>query len=61
MTATKAVEARAPAIPTTMQAVAIDRFGPPSELKLRTMPVPKVGPSEVLIALHAAGVGIWDA
>ena len=25
------------------------------------MPVPKLGPSEVLIALHAAGVGIWDA
>jgi len=44
-----------------MQAVAIDRFGPPSVLKPRTMPVPKVGPSEVLIALHAAGVGIWDA
>ena len=44
-----------------MQAVAIDRFGPPSVLKLRTVPVPKLGPSEVLIALHAAGVGIWDA
>jgi NADPH:quinone reductase-like Zn-dependent oxidoreductase len=44
-----------------MQAVAIDRFGPPSVLKSRTMPVPKVGPSEVLIALHAAEVGIWDA
>jgi NADPH:quinone reductase len=44
-----------------MQAVAIDRFGPPSVLESRTMPVPKVGPSEVLIALHAAGVGIWDA
>ena len=44
-----------------MQAVAIDRFGPPSVLESRTIPVPKVGPSEVLIALHAAGVGIWDA
>jgi NADPH:quinone reductase-like Zn-dependent oxidoreductase len=44
-----------------MQAAAIDRFGPPSALKPRTMPVPKVGPSEVLIALHAAEVGIWDA
>jgi NADPH:quinone reductase-like Zn-dependent oxidoreductase len=44
-----------------MQAVAIDRFGPPSVMESRTMPVPKVGPSEVLIALHAAGVGIWDA
>lgn len=61
MTATKTAPSRAPATPTTMQAVAIDRFGPPSALKSRTMPVPKVGPTEVLIALHAAGVGIWDA
>jgi NADPH2:quinone reductase len=61
MTSTKTAPSRAPALPTTMQAVAIDRFGPPSVLKPRTMPVPKVGPSEVLIALHAAGVGIWDA
>jgi len=44
-----------------MQAVAIDRFGPSSVLEPRTIPVPKVGPGEVLIALHAAGVGIWDA
>jgi NADPH:quinone reductase len=61
MTATRTAPARAPARPATMQAVAIDRFGPPSVLKSRTMPVPKVGPSEVLIALHAAEVGIWDA
>ncbi len=44
-----------------MEAAAIDRFGPPSVLTLHTFPVPKVGPSEVLIALHAAGVGVWDA
>jgi NADPH:quinone reductase len=61
MTATSTAPSRAPATPTTMQAVAIDRFGPPAVLKSRTMPVPKVGPSEVLIALHAAEVGIWDA
>ena len=61
MTATKTAPTRTPATPTTMQAMAIDRFGPPSVLESRTMPVPKVGPSEVLIALHAAGVGIWDA
>ena len=61
MTATKTAPSRAPTLPTTMQAVAIDRFGPPSVLKLRTVPAPKLGPSEVLIALHAAGVGIWDA
>jgi NADPH2:quinone reductase len=61
MTATKTAPTRTPATPTTMQAMAIERFGPPSVLESRTMPVPKVGPSEVLIALHAAGVGIWDA
>jgi NADPH:quinone reductase-like Zn-dependent oxidoreductase len=44
-----------------MKAAAIDRFGPPSVLKLRTLPVPEPGPGEVLIALHAAGVGVWDA
>jgi len=44
-----------------MKAAAIDRFGPPSVLKLHTLPVPEPGPSEVLIALYAAGVGVWDA
>ncbi|WDT79190.1 MAG: hypothetical protein MPW14_18870 [Candidatus Manganitrophus sp.] len=52
---------RTPHIPETMQAAAIDRFGPPSVLTLHTLPVPEPGPHEVLIALHAAGVGIWDA
>jgi NADPH:quinone reductase-like Zn-dependent oxidoreductase len=44
-----------------MEAMAIDKFGPPSVLKRHTVPVPRPGPSEVLIALHSAGVGIWDA
>jgi NADPH:quinone reductase-like Zn-dependent oxidoreductase len=48
-------------IPETMQAAAIDRFGPPSVLKVREFPVPRVGPSEVLIRLASAGVGVWDA
>ena len=48
-------------IPATMRAAAIDRFGPPSLLTLHTLPVPKLGPREVLIEIHAAGVGIWDA
>jgi NADPH:quinone reductase-like Zn-dependent oxidoreductase len=57
---------RAPAastktLPATMRAAAIDEFGPPSALTLHTVPVPKPGPHEVLIAVHAAGVGIWDA
>ena len=44
-----------------MKAVAIDRFGPPSVLKLRRLPVPEPGSREVLIALNGAGVGVWDA
>jgi NADPH:quinone reductase len=51
---------RAP-IPATMKAAAIDQFGTPSVLKLHTLPVPEAGPREVLIALHSAGVGVWDA
>jgi NADPH2:quinone reductase len=48
-------------LPATMKAAAIDRFGPPSRLKLHELPVPRPAPNEVLIALHTAGVGIWDA
>ena len=48
-------------IPEQMRAAAIDRFGPPSVLRLHALPVPKPGPREVLIALETAGVGSWDA
>jgi NADPH2:quinone reductase len=47
--------------PSTMSAVALDKFGPPSVLDLHILPVPQPGPGEVLIELHAAGVGSWDA
>ena len=40
----------------TMKAVAIDRFGGPETMKLRTLPVPEVGPEEVLIRVETAGV-----
>ncbi|MDA8090084.1 MAG: NADP-dependent oxidoreductase [Nitrospiraceae bacterium] len=50
-----------PDIYTSMKAAAIDRFGPPEVLTLHTLPVQKPGPNEVLIALHSAGVGVWDA
>ena len=45
----------------TMKAAAIDKTGPPEVLTIHTLPVPKVGPKDVLISLLAAGVGIWDA
>ena len=52
--------ARSP-LPETMHAAAIDAAGGPQMLTLHTVPVPKVDADEVLIALHAAGVGPWDA
>jgi NADPH2:quinone reductase len=47
-------------IPDTMQAAAIDRFGGIDELKLQTLPVPEVGPDEVLLRVESTGVGAWD-
>lgn len=44
----------------TMKAAVMKRFGPPSVLKLQTVPVPEPGPNEVLIALYTSGVGVWD-
>lgn len=45
----------------TMRAAAIDRFGGPAVLKLRVLPAPVPDSGEVLIAVHTAGVGGWDA
>ena len=44
----------------TMKAVAIDRFGGPETLRLETLPVPEVGPDEVLIQVDSADVAVWD-
>jgi NADPH:quinone reductase len=44
-----------------MRAAAVVRFGGPKALKLQLLPVPEIDPSEVLIAVHTAGVGSWDA
>jgi NADPH:quinone reductase-like Zn-dependent oxidoreductase len=44
-----------------MRAAAIDRFGGPDVIKLQMLPVPSLAPDEVLIAVHTAGVGSWDA
>lgn len=44
-----------------MKAAAIDRTGPPSVLKLHTLPMPEPAPHEVVIALNASGIGVWDA
>jgi NADPH2:quinone reductase len=52
---------RAPELPSTMKAAAVDNFGPPEALTLHELPVPRPDPDEILIALTAAGVGVWDA
>ena len=44
-----------------MRASAIDRFGGPEVLTMHILPVPEAGPNEVLIAVHTAEVGGWDA
>jgi NADPH:quinone reductase len=46
--------------PDTMKAAAIDRFGGIETIRLQTLPVPDVGPEEVLIRVESAGVGAWD-
>jgi NADPH:quinone reductase-like Zn-dependent oxidoreductase len=45
---------------TEMKAAAIDRFGGPDELKIHTLPMPQIGPDELLVRVHTAGVGTWD-
>ena len=40
-----------------MRAAAIDGFGGPEVLKLRTLPVPAPAAGEVLIRIDTAGVG----
>lgn len=49
------------AIPSTMRAVVLDRFGGPDALRLGTIAVPTLGPDDVLIRVASAGVGEWDA
>jgi hypothetical protein len=44
-----------------MRAAIMDRFGGPEVLTLQVVPVPALDASEVLIAVHTAGVGSWDA
>ena len=43
-------------LPTSMTAVAQDRYGGPEQLAVRELPVPAPGPGEVLVRVHAAAV-----
>ena len=44
----------------TMQVVAIDQFGGPETMASHAVPLPEVGPDDVLIHIESAGVGVWD-
>jgi NADPH2:quinone reductase len=44
-----------------MEAAAINHFGAPDVIVVRTLPVPSIDSDEVLIAVDTAGVGPWDA
>jgi NADPH:quinone reductase-like Zn-dependent oxidoreductase len=48
-------------VPATMLAAAIDQGGGPEVLSIHNLPVPRPGAGQVLIAVHAAGVAVWDA
>src|SRR5690349_8042646 len=48
-------------IPATMRAAVIDRYGPARVLELRELDTPEPGPYQVLIEIHTAGIGSWDA
>lgn len=48
------------AVPTSMQAVAIDQFGGEEVLRVRTIAVPEIAADEVLVRVEWAGVGEWD-
>ncbi|HVB46907.1 MAG TPA: quinone oxidoreductase [Burkholderiales bacterium] len=43
-----------------MRAIVVERFGGPSELKLRDLPVPSPAKGEVLVQLEVAGVNYID-
>jgi NADPH:quinone reductase-like Zn-dependent oxidoreductase len=49
------------ALPKSMRAAAIDHPGGPAVLTIHTLPLPQLGAKDVLIAVHTAGVSVWDA
>ena len=44
-----------------MKAAAIDRYGPARVLKLHELDTPEPEANQILIQVHTAGVGSWDA
>ena len=52
--------AHTPAVPDTMRAAAFDEGGGPEVLSIHRLPVPTPRAGEVLIAVHGAGVAVWE-
>jgi NADPH:quinone reductase-like Zn-dependent oxidoreductase len=46
--------------PSSMKAWRVHKFGPPEAMIFETVPRPDPGSGEVLVKVHAAGVGAWD-
>jgi NADPH:quinone reductase-like Zn-dependent oxidoreductase len=44
-----------------MRAITVSEFGGPEVLRPGEVPMPGPGPDDVLVRVHAAGVGPWDA
>src|SRR4051812_11651273 len=44
----------------TMMAWRVHAFGTPQAMSFEAIPRPEPGPGEVLVRVHAAGVGPWD-
>jgi len=53
--------AQSPPVPATMRAAAFDHAGGPEVLSIHQLPVPAPKAGEVLIAVHATGVAVWEA
>jgi NADPH:quinone reductase len=47
-------------IPAQMKAAAFDRYGGPEVLHAEMLPVPRPRPTQVLVRLGSAGIGVWD-
>ena len=43
-----------------MKAIVQERFGPPDVLKLVDIDLPEIGPSDVLVRVHAAALNPYD-